>query len=195
MRFTYTLAAGALALLPWATSAQDAAPEEGTPAVEAAAAPFKQDEPCMREITPELTQSFGEAVAWPDDGHALYTPEGLSVLGHAVSYVLVKQRGDAIEEIDYRLDGLQRKVGQPHDGALLRTFDKEFDKADCADSKESSCGVLYRGDTSFTGAEIGSGELYVSSSARGPKLALVKSDYDLLDADPVFLVCFYRGDS
>lgn len=204
MRFSCTIAAGVLLLSPWATSAQDASAPLSDDAVAAEAenpaapepGPPVQDEPCTDDATPELEQSFGETQAWPDDGQAMYTPAGLSVLGHQVSYVLVKHGGSGgrIEEIGYRLQGMQRKVGQPHDAALLKAFDDEFKGADCAKSTQSSCGVVYRPEgKAFTGAEIGSGEIDVGSDARGPSLALIEADYDLLDADPVFLVCFYRG--
>lgn len=175
MRFSSTCLAAAVALAPCAVQANV----------------------CGTEVTSELEASLGEPVAWPDEGQTVHTPAGLTVLGHPVSYVLVKRggAGGRIDEIGYRLQGLERKVGQPHDQRLLRDFDAEFDSADCADSKESSCGVVYRpnGGT-FTGAEIGSGEVYVARDARGPSLALIRTDYDLPDSDPVFLVCFYRGE-
>ena len=193
MRFSSILLTGALLAAPWQAPAQDA-----TPAEEAAESkPFVQDEACMTEITPELEASFGEPVAWPEEGHTVHTLAGLTVLDRPVSYVLVKRdgAGGRIEEIGYRLQGMQRKVGQPHDPQLLKAFDDAFDKANCANSKESTCGVIYRPDgRAFTGAQIGNGEVDIARSARGPSLALIKADYDLLDADPVFLVCYYRGE-
>ncbi len=199
MRFSLILTAGASLLLPFAATAQDPAPPPA-PAADAAAPPeapkvFKQDKPCMDKVTDELIASFGEVAAWPDDDIEMYTPAGLEILGHPVAYVLAKHRGEngKIDELDYRLQGMQRKVGQPHDAELLKAFDKEFQKADCAKSKQSTCGVIYRPDQPFTGAEIGSGEIDMGSKARGPKLDLVQADYDLLDSDPVFLACFYRG--
>jgi hypothetical protein len=205
MRFTRTLAAGAVLLMPWALTAQEAPQAAEAAAADAAAEAtdaaaetmtFKHDKACMDEVTPELEAFFGEAVAWPDEGQAVFTPAGLTILGHPVSYVLVKHGGPdgVIDEIGYRLEGMQRKVGQPHEAKLLKDFDAEFHAADCSDSKQSVCGVIYDGkDTVFTGAEVGSGEIYVGRDARGPSLALVEADYDMADADPVFLVCFYRG--
>ena len=199
MRFSPILLTGALLVAPWQAPAQDAAPAsdaEPEPAAQPAAEakPFVQDEACMTEITSEAEASFGEPVAWPDDGQTVHTPAGLKILDRPVSYVLVKRGGGGqIDEIAYRLQGMQRKVGQPHDSGLLKAFDEEFDGAKCAGVQQSSCGVAYRGDDPFSGAQIGSGEVYVGSGARGPSLALVKADYDLLDADPVFLVCFYRS--
>ena len=199
MRFSPILLTGALLVAPWQAPAQDAAPASETepePAAQPAAEarPFVQDEACMTELTPQLEASFGEPVAWPDEGQTVHTPAGLTALGHPISYVLVKRSSERIEEIDYRLEGMQRKVGQPHDAQLLKAFDDEFDGAKCAGVKQSSCGVAYRGDGPFSGAQIGSGEIYVGSDARGPSLALIEADYDLADADPVFLACFYRGD-
>lgn len=204
MRVSFTVAAAALMLTPWATIAQDSEPAaEGAPASETAAAapaappPFKHDKDCMDEVSSELVTFLGEPVAWPEEGHTVHRPAGLTVLGHPVSYVLVKRGGPGgrIDELGYRLEGMQRKVGQAHDAKLLRAFDDKFDGAECARSTESSCGVIYEGkNRSFTGAEIGSGEIDVARNARGPSLSLVKADYDLLDSDPVFLVCFYRGE-
>ena len=201
MRFSYLLASATLLLAAPATSAQDgeggAAPAA---ADQVAASPepeqFRQDKPCMDDLSDELERSFGEPAAWPAEGQTLHTPAGLTVFERPVSYVLLKRggAGGKIDEIGYRLQGMLRQVGQPHDSALLKAFDAEFKGSECASSKESSCGVIYRNeDHAFSGAEIGSGEVYVSREARGPMLALVKDDYDLLDADPVFLVCFYRG--
>ena len=80
--------------------------------------------------------------------------------------------------------------------ALLKAFDGEFESAKCADVKLSSCGVNYRANGKpFNGAMIGSGELDVAGNARGPSLALVEADYDLDDADPVFLVCLFEAGS
>ena len=222
MRFPMTLTAGALLLLPLAASAEDTAeatadaapvaeaasdavPDAESPAGEAAgadaAAPveepkvFKQDKPCMPKITDALLASFGEVTAWPDDWIEMYTPEELSAFGHPISYILAKHGGPGgkIDELDYRLEGMQRKIGHPHDPELLKAFDKEFKNADCAGSTQSSCGFIFKPDQPFTGAEIGSGEIDMGRGARGPKLNMVKGDYDLLDNDPVFLVCFYRG--
>ena len=196
MRFSQILLAGTLLAAPWQAPAQEAATEEAS-AAQAAPAEAKsvvQDEACMTELTPQLEASFGEPVAWPDDGQTVHTPAGLTALGHPISYVLVKRSGERIEEIDYRLQGMQRKVGQPHDAQLLEAFDDEFDGAKCAGVTQSSCGVAYKGDGPFSGAQIGSGEIYVAGNARGPSLALIEADYDLADADPVFLACFYRGD-
>jgi hypothetical protein len=202
MRFSPILIAGALLVAPWQAPAQDAAPA-GEAGEEPAAAPepaaetkrFVQDKACMTDVTPELEAFFGEPVAWPEEGHTVHTPGGLTVLGQPVSYVLVKRSGSdgRIDEVGYRLQGLQRRVGQPHDAGLLKAFDSEFEAAKCVGSTLSSCGVMYRPNGSaFAGAQIGSGEIDVSRDARGPSLALIEADYDLLDADPVFLVCFYR---
>ncbi|MXO59934.1 hypothetical protein GRI89_10320 [Altererythrobacter salegens] len=205
MRFSHLVAASVSLLLPLAATAQDAppppepaadgaVPAEAPPPPEATTA-FKQDKPCMEKVSDELIYSFGEVTAWPDDGVEMYTPSGVEILGHPVAYVLVKHGGDGgkIDELDYRLQGMQRKVGTPHDSELLKAFDKEFKGADCAKATQSTCGVIYKADQPFTGAEIGSGEIDVGRSAKGPKLAMVNADYNLSDADPVFLACFYRG--
>ena len=160
MRFSQLLLAGTLLAAPWQAPAQEAAAEEASVAQAAPAAEAKsavQDEACMTELTPQLEASFGEPVAWPDEGQTVHTPAGLTALGHPISYVLVKRSSERIEEIDYRLEGMQRKVGQPHDAQLLKAFDDEFDGAKCAGVKQSSCGVAYRGDGPFSGAQIGSG--------------------------------------
>ena len=204
MRFSLPVVTGALLLSPLGLAAQETSPPPD-PAAAAAAAPeapatpeppkvFKQDKPCMDNVSDELIASFGEITAWPAEVEEMYMPEGLSTFGHPVAYVLVKHNGPGgkIDEIDYRLQGMQRTVGQPHDAALLRAFDKEFKGASCAKSKESSCGVAYKTDKGFSGAEIGSGEIDVGDGARGPQLAMVQADYDLLDSDPVFLACYYR---
>lgn len=207
MRFSLLLcAAGPALALSWHAFAHGGAPadppdtapvseavSEAAPA--APPVPSPQDEDCVTEPTRAFEESLGEPVAWPEDGQTVHTPAGLSVLDRPVSYVLVKRgSGGEIEEVGYRLSGLQRRIGQPHDRALLKAFDDAFQSARCAGSTQSSCGVVYRPTgTPFTGAEIGSGEIDVARSARGPALGLIKADYDLLDADPVFLVCFYRG--
>lgn len=202
MRFSYLVGAAALALAAPPVPAQDGQPvgqlETVEPALAATApAAFEHPEGCLTEITGAFENYLGPPVAWPEDGQTVHTPAGLSVLDRPVSYVLVK-RDDAagpVSEVAYRLQGMTRKVGQPHDSALLKAFDGEFKSADCAGSTQSSCGVVYRPNGKpFNGAEIGSGEIDVAGNARGPSLALIKADYDLMDADPVFLVCFYRGD-
>jgi len=200
MRFSQLIAVSAFALAAAPSPAQETEPapaaEAAAPAAAPPAAAFEHPKGCPTELDDEFTSFLGEPVAWPGDGQTLHTPAGLSVLDRPVSYVLVRHDDPAgpVSEIAYRLQGMQRKVGQPHDAGLLKAFDDEFDSADCAASKLSSCGVNYRSNGKpFNGALIGSGELDVAGNARGPSLALVEADYDLMDADPVFLVCSYRG--
>lgn len=175
MRFSFLLLASALSLAPIAAQA----------------------EVCPKVITPELEATFGEVVAWPDAGQTVHAVQGLVVFEQPVAYVLAKRsaEGEPIESLNYRLQGLFRKVGQPHLKSLRNAFDAEFKGADCGESTQSTCGVLYDkvfGVGSFNGAEIGSGELWISDDARGPQLSLVEADFDLPDSDPVFVVCFYN---
>lgn len=199
MRFSHLVGVAAFALAAAPLPAQDAEPAahvEPAQPTEVAAA-FEHPKGCLAELTDEFERFLGEPVAWPDDGQTVHTPAGLTILDRPISYVLVKRDdpGGPISEIGYRLQGMTRKVGQPHEASLLKAFDDEFTAAKCADSTQSSCGVIYRPEgRAFNGAEIGSGEVFVARGARGPSLALIKADYDLLDADPVFLVCFYRED-
>ena len=201
MRFSFAVAAVTLMLAAGHAPAQEAEPPDAAePAGESEAQPPAfdlSDKACEVRFTPEFEAALGEPVAWPNDGETVHTPAGVTKLGHAVSYVLVK-RDDAgkVFEVGFRLAGMGRVIGQPHDSRLLRAFDDAFDGADCARSRESSCGVAYRpsGGNTFVGAQIGSGEVYIGPNARGPSLSLVEADFDALDADPVFLVCFYRSE-
>jgi|GEM_PF-7110453 len=207
MRFSLLGTACVLMFAPGAALAQDDVPAEASPAAEAPPAGMTppltapeppSDETCAGEVTPALLESFGEPVAWPIEGQTVHRPTGVEKLGHGVRYVLVKRRADgAVDEVGYRLEGMERTVGEAHDSRLLRDFDKEFSGAQCGKSEESACGVIYEPGTHgkrFTGAEIGSGEIDIGSGARGPELALIEADYDLLDTVPVFLVCFYRDE-
>ena len=204
MRFSTYAMAGAVVLAPCVVLAQDAGSDTAVPAAPApdgAAADAAADAPapppvkgCIEKLDAGFEETLGEVVGRPDKGQAMYTPAGMTMLERPVSYVLVAHEGSKIDAIHYRLAGLERTIGEAYDGQLLKDFDDVFKGAECARSKESSCGVGYRGRGDYSGAEVGSGELYVASDAEGSKIGMVEADYDLLDTAPVFITCYYRGD-
>jgi len=174
MRTTLTLAAGAALLVPAAALAED---------------------PCSR--TPaDVVPTLGELAGSPEDGRNAYMPAGLQMLGHDVSYVLVMRQGDGgpVEELAYRIKGADRKIGSGPDGSLAKAFDDAFQGGTCARSKNSSCGVAYdpAKTQGFAGAELTSGSLWVEDKRTGPAISLIRSDMNLTDAAPVFLVCIYE---
>ena len=159
-----------------------------------------QAEGCPTNVTPELEAALGEPVAWLGAGQTVHTPAGLTMLGQPVGYVIAKRSGEgaAIGELDYRLQGAVRAFGERYPDDLRRAFDKEAPGAGCGGSNGGSCvvGVNSRGEPGqLSGVELGQGNLSVPADARGPALALVEADYDLEDADPVFLVCLFEAGS
>ena len=157
-------------------------------------------EGCPSGVTPELEAALGEPVAWLGAGQTVHTPAGLTMLGQPVGYVIAKRSGEgaAIGELDYRLQGAVRAFGERYPDDLRRAFDKEAPGAGCGGSNGGSCvvGVNSRGEPGkLSGVELGQGNLSVPADARGPALALVEADYDLEDADPVFLVCLFEAGS
>ncbi len=174
MRTTLSLTAIALGLAPCAALAE---------------------EPCSR--TPgDVVPTLGEPAGNPEEGRTAYMPSGLQMLGHDVSYVLVMRDGadGPVEELAYRLKDMNRKIGSPPDSALSRAFDDAFQGGSCAKSKNSSCGVAYdpAQTDGLAGAELNSGSLYLEDKVSGPAIPLIRADFNMTDAAPLFLVCVYE---
>lgn len=155
---------------------------------------------CPMTMTPELESSLGDVAATLKPGSEVYQPAGLTMVGAPVSYILVTRQDQSDEgpivRLDYRLGGVVRKFGDRYSPELRKAFDKGFTGSQCGSEKGVACVVSYQESSAtrrLTGAELSSGELSIPKDASGPALPLVKADYDLDDADPVFLVCRYQG--
>jgi hypothetical protein len=153
---------------------------------------------CPPKLSPELTTSLGDPVAWLAPGQTVHAPAGLTMLGQPVQYVIaVRASADpaaTISELDYRLQGMRRPYGSRYDADLRKAFDKGFAGAACG-SAQGSCVIDYKAaaDGEFSGAELSEGDIAMPKDAHGDGLAPVKADYNLDGADPVFLVCHYQA--
>ena len=152
---------------------------------------------CPMKVTPELVTSLGDPVGWLEPGQTVHAPAGLTMIGQPVAYVIaIRSSGDAaapISELDYRLQG-NRPYGQRYTVELRKAFDKGFNGSDCA-SGNASCVVDFKAGAAgeFSGAEWSEGNIAIPKEAHGDGLAPVKADYNLDGADPVFLICHYKG--
>jgi len=151
---------------------------------------------CPPSITPELESSFGEPVAWLEPGQTVHQPAELTVVGQPVSYVLVIRasgEGGPITELDYRLRGNTKPFGERYSVDLRQAFDKSFSASECGSARNVPCAVVFKSSAAdqFNGAELSEGDLSIPKEAHGDGLPLVEADYDLADADPVFLACHY----
>lgn len=164
----------------------------------ASSAAAAADIPCPTKVTPELVTSLGEPVGWLAAGQTVHAPSGLTMLGMPVNYVIaVRASADAaapVTELDYRLQGMATPFGSLFALDLRNAFEKGFPDSDCA-KPHGSCVIDYKpsavGD--FSGAELSEGNITMPKDAHGDGLGPVKADYKLDGADPVFLVCHYKG--
>lgn len=153
---------------------------------------------CPTKVTPELLASLGDPVGWLGAGQTVHAPAGLTTIGQPVAYVLaVRASADAaapVVELDYRLQGITRPYGNRYAVDVRKAFDKGFDGSNCA-SANASCLVDYKANAAgdFSGAELSEGNITMPKEAHGDGLGPVKADYNLDGADPVFLVCHYKG--
>nr|WP_166177590.1 hypothetical protein [Altererythrobacter segetis] len=164
-----------------------------------ASAPASADDiACPPKVSPELMTALGEPVAWLGAGQTVHTPADLTMVGQPVSYVLAFRASGAadapVSELDYRLKGQTRPYGTRYAVDLRKAFDKGFNGSDCA-SGNNSCVVDYKASAAgdFSGAELSEGNIAIPKDAHGDGLGAVKADYNLDSADPVFLVCHYKG--
>jgi hypothetical protein len=155
-----------------------------------------EDIACPQKVTPELLAALGEPVGWLGAGQTIHAPADLTMLGLPVSYVMaIHASGEAaapIVELDYRLRGINRPYGDRFAIDLRKAFDKGFTGSNCA-SANASCLVDYKTSTvgDFSGAELSQGNITMPKEAHGDGLGPVKADYNLDNADPVFLACHY----
>lgn len=153
------------------------------------------DDACPPKITPEVESALGAAAATLGPGETVYTPAGAMVIGRPVSYVLVHRDADGkpITEIDYRFQGLNRPYGQRYTPDLRKSFDHAYPGTAC--TSNGSCATSYTGPAAgqLADAELGEADLTVPKGAQSDALSLVKADYDLSGADPVFLICHYKS--
>lgn len=196
-------AAGALLSPSWNAAAQDGVPgaeAAAAPVAEAAAAP-SATEACPPQIEPDFLAGLGQPGARLDSEEAVYAPAGTTALGHPVSYLIVTGPGEndaadaPVRRLAYRLSGVNTRWGVGYAADLRTAFDKAFDTKACGDG-EASCMVDFRGAEAGqrSGAELSN---RAPSSPRGPNegvLRLVRADYNLDGADPVYLVCHYATD-
>lgn len=154
------------------------------------------DDGCPQKAGPDLITALGAPAATLTATQAIYQPAGATMLGLPVSYVVVtKGSGGAIEEIDYRFDGIMRKYSERVPQNVLRAFDKTYADAGCASGRVSSCSIAFQSNSPKAGdlaaAEITDPAIDVPAKAEGTALTLVKADYAREDQGPVFLVCLY----
>jgi hypothetical protein len=158
-----------------------------------------EDIACPQNVTPELLTALGDPVAWLGAGQTVHAPAALTMVGQPVGYVIVvRASGDAaapVSELDYRLQGLNRPYGNRYTVDLRKAFDKGFTGSSCGGSGNMSCVVDYSAKTAgeLSGAELSEGNISLPKEAHGDGLGPVKADYNLDGADPVFLVCHYKG--
>jgi hypothetical protein len=158
------------------------------------------DTGCPDKVSPELETSLGAPTGWLGAGETVHNPAGLTALGLPVSYALVRRTGGeagAIAEIDYRIQGASRPFGQRYALDLRKAFDQNFDGTNCGSKEGVSCAVDYTGASTgrLHSAELSAGDLSIPKDAHGDSLPLVKADYDLDGAEPVFLACIYDSGS
>jgi hypothetical protein len=158
-----------------------------------------EDIACPQSVTPELLTALGDPVGWLGAGQTIHAPAALTMVGQPVSYVIVvRASGDAaapVAELDYRLRGLNRPYGDRYAIDLRKAFDKGFAGSSCGGGGNMSCVVDYSAKTAgvLSGAELSEGNISMPKEAHGDGLGPVKADYNLDGADPVFLVCHYKG--
>jgi hypothetical protein len=154
---------------------------------------------CPQKVTPELTASLGDPVAWLGAGQTVHAPAGLTMLGQPVAYVIAVRSGaDAsatLTELDYRLKGLNRPYGNRYTVDLRKAFDKGFAGSDCGGASNASCVVDYKAGANgdLSGSELSEGNITMPKDAHGDGLGPVKADYNLDGADPVFLICHFKS--
>jgi hypothetical protein len=158
-----------------------------------------EDIACPQSVTPELLTALGDPVGWLGAGQTIHAPAALTMVGQPVGYVIVvRASGDAsspVSELDYRLRGLNRPYGDRYAIDLRKAFDKGFTGSSCGGGGNMSCVVDYSAKTAgeLSGAELSEGNISMPNEAHGDGLGPVKADYNLDGADPVFLVCHYKG--
>jgi len=163
----------------------------------ASSAASADDIACPQKLTPELMTSFGDPVAWLAAGQTVHAPANLMMVGMPVNYVIVFHASGAsdapVTEIDYRLKGLTRTYGNRYAVDLRKAFDKGFSGSTCGNGNSTSCVVDYAAKTpgEVSGAELSEGNISMPKDAHGDGLAPVKADFNLDNADPVFLACHY----
>ena len=211
MRFSYfaavgLAAAGALLPAPW-SAAQDAEPDaaiESAPVAAAASAPEAEvaatpvAEACPPRLDSDFVPGLGQPGAWLDAEQAIYAPPGANALGHPVSYLIVTGPGEndsaeaSVRKLTYRLAGLNTRWGAEYNPDLRTAFDRAVGTEVCGDGS-AACMVDFRGAVAGqrSGAELSNSAPSPPGGASQGVLRLIKADYDLDGADPVYLVCHY----
>ena len=184
-------AAGALLSPSWKAAAQDAAPEaEAAPSVA---------EACPPQIEPDFLAGLGQPAARLGAEEAVYAPPGATALGQPVSYVIVTGPGEnaadaPVRRLAYRLAGVNARWGDAYPPNLRTAFDRAFETKAGGDGG-ASCMVDFRGAEGGqrSGAELSN---TAPSPPPGPNEGvsrLIRADYNLDGADPVYLVCHYAA--
>lgn len=191
-------ATGALLPAPWSAAAQDAAPvvaAESAPDAEVAAAAAA--ETCPPEVDADFATGLGQPAAWLDAEQAIYAAPGSTALGHPVSYLIVTGPGEngadaPVRKLTYRLAGLNTRWGAEYAPDVRTAFDRAFDTKACGDGS-AACMVDFSGAVpgQRSGAELSNSAPSPPRDASEGVLRLLKADYDLDGADPIFLVCRY----
>ena len=150
---------------------------------------------CPDKAGADVLAGFGDTVATLGTDQSIYQPSGVTVLGLPVSYVVVtKTSAGAIEEIDYRLQGVMRKYSEHYPSPVLQAFDKAYDVG-CASGRVTTCSVAYdlKGATpdQLASARITDPGLDVPKNSNAALLQTIKAEYAKPDTGPVFLACMY----
>jgi len=154
------------------------------------------DGDCPEHASTDVLTAMGQPAADLGHGTSVYVPAGATAMGLPVSYVVVmKGSGGAVEEIDYRLQGVMRKFSDHYPKPVLEAFDKAYPGVGCAGGRVTSCGATFdlkAGATDALGsARIGDPGLDVPAKTDADVLKSIKTDYAQSDSGPVFLVCSY----
>ena len=214
MRFSCVLVASSILLVPLSAPAQETEAEPAAePAAELAAelaaepeadetAPqltaseaFAEDGTCPLAITSERAEGFGEPSARLSPTQSVHTPDGLDLRGNAISYVIVDRSagGDgAVTRLTYRLANVNNTWGTDYEPGVRRLYDESFDQDSCTES--GACMISFRGATKGgrAGAELSNRMPPIPPGAEGEAMPMLRADYNLEGADPVFLVCHYQ---
>lgn len=200
MRFSCVLVAGSILLVPLSAPAQEAEPageleaDETAPPLAASEA-FAEDGTCPLEMTSERAEGFGEPGARLTPTQSVYTPDGLDLRGNAVSYVIVDRSAGsngAVTRLTYRLANVNNTWGTDYELGVRQLYDESFDQDSCVES--GACMISFRGATkgARAGAELSNRMPPIPPGAEGEAMPLLRADYNLEGADPVFLICNYQ---